>query len=50
MLDPVTDTLYVVNVLGNTVSVVDAATCNGSVTTGCPTAASPPVGMASSTA
>lgn len=34
-VDEITDTVYVVNNQDNTVSVIDGATCNGTVTTGC---------------
>ena len=41
IVDPSTQTVYVVNVLGNSVSVIDAVTCNASQTRGCPTASAP---------
>ena len=34
-VDQATDTVYVANVNDNTVSVIDGATCNATVTTGC---------------
>jgi DNA-binding beta-propeller fold protein YncE len=34
-VDQATDTLYVTNILGGTVSVIDGATCNGHVTSDC---------------
>jgi len=40
-LDPTTGTLYVVNVLDNTVSVIQEASCNAHDRAGCPTAAPP---------
>ena len=40
-VDPATGTLYVVNVLDDTVSVVEARSCNEQVQAGCPTAAPP---------
>jgi len=46
VVDPTTQTAYVVNVLGNTVSVIDAATCNAAASQGCPTASAAPVGAA----
>ena len=40
VVDQTTDTLYVANFTDNTVSVIDGATCNGTVGSGC--AATPP--------
>jgi len=40
-VDPATGTLYVVNVLDDTVSVVEARSCNEQVQAGCPTTAPP---------
>ena len=34
-VDPATDTIYVANSSGDTVSVIDGATCNAEVTSGC---------------
>jgi DNA-binding beta-propeller fold protein YncE len=34
-IDQLTDTVYVANTFGSTVSVIDGATCNATVTTGC---------------
>lgn len=46
-VDPATHTVYVTNVDDNTVSVINGATCNGRVTTGCgQTPATVPVGSA----
>jgi YVTN family beta-propeller protein len=45
-VDQATDTVYVANINDNTVSVIDGATCNATVTTGCgQTAKTVPVGI-----